>query len=85
MRRRLVGGGSSVRTRISVKSGISEGFKGDTLPDVWALEEGEGYGLEAASAGLGGEGDCERTESGEEGGDDGRSSGAAMATVESLA
>ena len=43
MRRRLEGGGPSVRTRISsVESDMSEGFRGELLPEVWALEEGEG-------------------------------------------
>lgn len=48
-----------------------EDFKaGVLLPGVGALEEGEGYRLETSSAGLGGEGDWDRTESGDEGGDD---------------
>ncbi len=58
MRRRLVGGGPSVRTRISsVESDMSEGFKGDALPDVRALEVGEGYRLAISNRGEGGEGD----------------------------
>jgi hypothetical protein len=44
-------------------------FIGDVLPDV-VVEEGEGYRLEL-SMGLGGEGEFERTESGEERGEEG--------------
>ena len=54
-----------MRTWIS----ISGSFTGDALPDE-AVEEGEGYRL-AVSIGLGGEGEFERTESGEERGEDG--------------
>lgn len=72
IRRRLGGGGPSVRTRISsVESDIAEELgKGEELPEVKALELGEGYRFEASKAGDGGEGDCERTERGEEGGED---------------
>jgi hypothetical protein len=48
---------------------MSAAFIGDVLPDV-AVEEGEGYRLEV-SIGLGGEGEFERTESGEERGEEG--------------
>lgn len=60
-----------MRTRISsVESDMSAGFRGDVLPEVTALELelGEGYRLDTSIGGLGGEGDWERTESGEEGG-----------------
>lgn len=58
MRRRLEGGGPSVRTRISsVVSDMSEGFRGDVLPDVNKVEEGEGYRFGISRPGLGGEGD----------------------------
>jgi hypothetical protein len=36
---------------------MSEGLMGDALPDIVALELGEGYRFEASSAGEGGEGD----------------------------
>lgn len=49
---------------------MSDGFNGDVLPDVASLELGEGYRLEISMAGLGGEGELERTERGEDGGDD---------------
>ena len=70
MRRRLVGGGPSVRTRISSVESMSTSFRGDALPDATVLELGEGYRFAISVGGLGGEGDWERTERGEEGGDD---------------
>lgn len=69
-RRRLVGGGPSVRTWISPeRSGMSYDFRGVALPEVVALALGDGYRLETSMAGEGGEGDCERTERGDDGGD----------------
>jgi hypothetical protein len=44
---------------------MSHDLSGEALPEV-----GEGYRWETSRAGLGGEGDWERTESGEDGGDD---------------
>lgn len=68
--RRLAGGGPSVLTQISAASGC---FIGDALPEGAALELGDGYLLDASSTGGedGGEGELERTERGEDGGDDG--------------
>jgi hypothetical protein len=81
-RRRLGGGGPSVRTQISpAESDISKGFRGDVLPDTPALELGEGYRLERSRSGLGGDGDCERTDNGEEGGDAGCGRNDAMVAI----
>jgi hypothetical protein len=49
---------------------MSADLRGDALPDATVLELGDGYRLEMSVGGLGGEGDWERTERGEEGGDD---------------
>lgn len=71
IRRFLAGGGPSVRTRISAIESDMWGFlMGEALPEVVALDEGDGYLLETSMAGESGEGDRDRTESGEDGGDD---------------
>lgn len=77
---RRFGGGPSERTRIS-SVGInvmSKGFLGDELPEVPAVEVGVGYRLAASMSGCsgeGGEGDWERTERGEDGGEEAESEG----------
>lgn len=50
-----------------------EGFKGEALPEGIALELGEGYLFEAsiATGEAGGDGDLEKMERGEDGGEDG--------------
>ena len=49
---------------------MSDFLMGEALPEVMALDEGDGYLLEASMRGESGEGDRDRTESGEDGGDD---------------
>jgi len=68
--RRLGGGGPSVLTQIS--SVASGSFKGDALPEGGVVELGEGYLLEASrSISTGGsDGDLDRTDSGDDGGDE---------------
>lgn len=72
---RRFGGGPSERTRISSMGtdGMSGGFLGEQVPEVPAVEVGVGYRLAASMSGCsgeGGEGDWERTERGEDGGEE---------------
>ena len=77
---RRFGGGPSERARIaSVGTDVmAEGFLGEEVPETLALEAGVGYRLAASMldcSGEGGDGDWERTERGEDGGDEAGSEG----------
>ena len=68
--RLLAGGGPSVLTWISPAA--SESFIGEALPELSLVELGDGYRFEASIriGDEGGEGDLDKTDSGEEGGEE---------------